>query len=396
MEHGLLMFIFLDTLHMDSNYIIKVFDKDSVFKRTVSWKNINGDIRFTSVINSWFSSMSLTIQNKRESVIKETVDTGGGNYYQTAEYWSNIGIEHGDIIKIVDPNKNIATKVDTGGGDFYVSVQDQPIYSWIVIEISHNILSNWESHNIEVIGIQSYLNYVLYTNWSSNSFTKNADPSDILKEIIDLVPYLSYTGSSIETYWSSLSIEFDNLSCMESVKQVIDTTGRLISYDADWVVYFYEEEASPTPDHKFALGREIVEVNDSLKSHELYNSIILHHKNAWAWHDHLYEDLTSQSTYWVREKYIEKLSIENEDTADIFASAYFSRYAYPIQELSVSISNKYDISSVKVGDTVKINWYYNATKVYYIYKLDFTPSIIRLQLNEKQSLEKTLLSLRNS
>ena len=76
-----------------------------------------------------------------------------------------------------------------------------------------------------------------------------------------------------------MSLEFDNISCMEAVKEVQDATGWLVSYGADGVVYFFEEETSPTIDHKFALGREIIEINDTEKSHELCNRVILHHKS---------------------------------------------------------------------------------------------------------------------
>ena len=56
--------------------------------------------------------MSLKIQNRSESITKTTVDTGGGDYYQTVGYESNIGIDHGDIVRVVDPNQNIKTRVD--------------------------------------------------------------------------------------------------------------------------------------------------------------------------------------------------------------------------------------------------------------------------------------------
>jgi len=380
---------------MDSNYIIKVFDKDDVFKRTLSRKEVNGDIRFSSVLWSWFSDLSLRVQNKGETTLKETTDTGGGDYYQTVSYSSGLGIAHWDIVRVVDPNQNIIERIDTGGGNFYKQVTDKPIYSGVVIEITHSILSSGEYHDIDIMGIQSTLKDTLYTNWSSKSFTKTADPAVILKEILDLVGYLSYTWTSIETYWSNVSIEFDNVSCMEAVKSVVESVGRLVSYDADGVVYFYEEEETPAIDHRMSFLSEIIEVKDTTKSFDMVNRLVLHYKNWWPWHDTPFNDLTSQWLYGVKERYIEKLNIENSETASIFAAAYLAKYWYPVQELSVVVSDKFDVGIIKVGDTIKINWYYNANKTYYVYRIDFTPWKVLLQLNSQQSIEKTLKSLQS-
>ena len=83
---------------MDKNYIIKVFDKDENFKKTLSRNDVNGDVRFSSVLNSGFSSMSLKVQNKKET---QSVTDGIISYTET------LGIDHGDIIKVVDPNQNV-------------------------------------------------------------------------------------------------------------------------------------------------------------------------------------------------------------------------------------------------------------------------------------------------
>lgn len=86
---------------MDSNYIIKVYDKDDTFKRTLSRKDINGDIRYSSVLNSGFSTLPLRIQNKREKV--ERVG-------DSVVVSSTLGIDHGDIIKVIDPNQNVVSE----------------------------------------------------------------------------------------------------------------------------------------------------------------------------------------------------------------------------------------------------------------------------------------------
>lgn len=65
---------------------------------------------------------------------------------------------------MVDPNQNIIERIDTGGGNFYKQVTDKPIYSGVVIEITHSILSSGEYHDIDIMGIQSTLKDTLYTN----------------------------------------------------------------------------------------------------------------------------------------------------------------------------------------------------------------------------------------
>jgi len=66
---------------------------------------------------------------------------------------------------------------------------------------------------------------------------------------------------------------------MEAVKSVVESVGRLVSYDADGVVYFYEEEETPAIDHRMSFLSEIIEVKDTTKSFDMVNRLVLHYKN---------------------------------------------------------------------------------------------------------------------
>lgn len=309
---------------------------------------------------------------------------------------STLWIDHGDIIKVIDPNQNVVTTVDTWWWTYYKTVTDTPIYTGQVIEINHNIAPDQEYHDVDVIGIQTLLNQTLYEHWSSYTFTRKADPAVILKEVIDLVWYLDYTIDSIETYGSDVSLDFEYTTCMDAVKEIISVTGWIVKYDADGTVYFTEKIVSPTINHKLDFTGEVIAVYDDTKSFEIVNKLELHRDWWGGTHYDTYKDLTSQWVYWIREKYIHRWEIANQDTADDFGNAYIERYANPLQQLKVVVNNKYDIASVKVGDTVKIYWYYNASSTYYIYKLDFTPDNLNLYLNEQRSIETTLYKLTNN
>ena len=387
------MFMSDDTQHMD-NYIIKVFDKDLVFKRSIRWTDIEGDISYSSLINSGFSNLKLRLHNRGEvENITEVIEWA--NYYNTLSYSSGIWIEHWDIIKVFDPKQNVVSTVDLWWGDYYKTVSDTAIYMGQVIEISSIIEWNTEYFLIDSIGIQKTAKDVLYESWSSFTFTTNADPAVLLKEIIDLVPYLSYTGSSIETFWSSIQLNIDHFDCLKAIKEIQKVTWWALRYDADGVVYFYEMVSSPTVDHAFTFGKTIISIEDKNESYELYNKLILKHGHSGGWtaHTDIIEDTTSQTTYGVREKYEEQPDIKDETTALAYWDAFLAEYAYPKQEVIITINNTYELSTIKPWHAVKVYWYWNTNSVYYVYQVDFTPDSVVLHLNKQSTIENTLNSL---
>lgn len=126
------MFISHDCQRMD-NFVIKVFDKDDTFKRTLSWKDINGDIKYRSVLNNWFSDMKLKIQNKLE----EQTETST-YYYDTFLFdWTDDYIVSDSTVSATAYNGTVSGGVTIVGDAIGFNwVDGYLIYAWWIIDIS--------------------------------------------------------------------------------------------------------------------------------------------------------------------------------------------------------------------------------------------------------------------
>lgn len=118
------------------NYILKVYDKDMVFKRTLPRKEVDGDIRFTSALNSGFGALPLAVVGR-----DETQDTDGTRI-------DNLGLTYGDVIKVIDPEKNVVQEF-IYRGEYYTfdGVNDHVIsnatHSANLTTTTHVIVSLW-------------------------------------------------------------------------------------------------------------------------------------------------------------------------------------------------------------------------------------------------------------
>lgn len=88
-----------------------------------------------------------------------------------------------------------------------------------------------EYHLVKCYGLQTIMNSTLYEYTALTEFTRTADPSVILKEILDLFPaHFSYTGATIPLYGATVSMDFANESCTSAVKKILEVTGWTIRY----------------------------------------------------------------------------------------------------------------------------------------------------------------------
>lgn len=173
-----------------------------------------------------------------------------------------------------------------------------PIYAGIVSLIDRIIKPGAELHKLDVLGLQTIFNYKFYLYSGSTSFTRTADPAVMLKEIIDFYPdYFYYTGGSIPNFGTTLAIQFDNVTCMEAIKKILEATGRYIQRDATGLVTFFERDASPTATHVLDFRRDIVEITKKEDWTTVVNSVKVKRSGGTV----TASDAGSQATYGVLE-----------------------------------------------------------------------------------------------
>lgn len=272
----------------------------------------------------------------------------------------------------------------------YKTVEDVPIYAGILSQVDRVIKPGQEVHKLDILGLQTILNYKLYLYSGSTSFTRTADPAVMIKEILDFYPdYFYYDGSSIPNYGTTLSIQFDNVRCFDAIKTILDTTGRSIQRDADGLVTFFNQSASPTADHVLDFRKDIVEITKKEDRTEVVNSVKVKRASGTV----TASDAASQALYGVLEAYVDASKLNNSTTANAFASAYIVKYKNPKAKIAIEVNSNYDIGSIKPGNAIKLQGDPTSIGTRYIDKLEFTPSSLKIWLDDLDSLEKSLASL---
>lgn len=309
----------------------KVYWLDWAYKFTINEKTIKSDINFTANENSWQWQLRLLMDLNFEN--NQIINT--------------------DIIKIYK--------------------ETILIYTWIVQDVFRKINNNFEEIELPLLWLWTISTYILYQDTWNYSFNKNQDPSQTIKDIIDYINtvytagWLSY-DTSIETYWTSVSIDFENDTCFKALKKCIEATDFKLFIDKDWKVYFKSKPVNVI--HKITVWKDIEQINLEEDSEKLVNKLILKRK-SWTTN---YENTTSQTNYWLKEKYLSKSDLADIWSANEFWNNYITENKDPKQKTKIILNKNYDLESIKILDTIKVlNFNYlidNLQVVKYSYSVD--------------------------
>lgn len=290
----------------------KVYDISWAYKFTINIDTIKNLIKFTGNINSWQWQCTLRLDYK----------------------FDNTQIVNTDVIKIFK--------------------SDVLIYTWIVQDIFRNITNSYEEIELPLLWLGTLGTYILYRDGWSGEFNKTQDPADTIKEIIDYINatytgvWLNYDITSIEDYWSSVSLDFDYDNCFEALQKCIEITDFWFFIDKDWKVYFQSKPSTAT--HTLTVWKDIESITYEEDSENLVNKLRLVYSDG----NKTYEDVTSQTTYWLREINLNESDIVWVTSADIFWANYINTNKDPIQQVRITVNKNFDIESIKVLDTIRV------------------------------------------
>lgn len=308
---------------MAEKLVVKVLDKDREFKTTIPRSLISWGVSFSSVINSGFGSLTLTIM----------------------EWYNYAGIIHWDIIVIIDWSKNIVSEV------WGAIVQDEYyLYQWVVDSIERAAELSKTYVKVWCTWLQSLMSQTIYTYSGNKAFTRTASPDAIVKEILDLFSdHFSYTTGTIPAYGSNISVEFDYTDCLEAIKTVQEISGRIFTIDGDGVCTF--KAAGTDPDHMLVFQKDITSIVTYEDGSEIVNSYVVEYDGGFT---SAIEDATSISTYGKREKQVGDSSLKNSATATAYGNALLAKTKDPKYNTEIEVNNSYDLESLKPGQVVTV------------------------------------------
>ena len=280
-------------------YNIKVYDSDLDYKYTINPLDLRSKISFT-----------------------ENELSGQGQCVLSLDYdFDDTRIEATDVIRVY---KNLDL-----------------LYSGVVGNIERNINNKGSELKIPLLGLASVFSLVMYPNTNENQ-----DPAQTIKDIVDTVStvydYFSYDSDSIKDFGSNVSIDFENQTCLEAIKSTAETTDYTFFIDSSGKVYFKGKTDSETVKHTVAKDIDEIQVREN--NEDLVNKLVLEYKSATKTYD-------QSGTDKERTKYLRKTDIENEASADIFATSFFEQNNRTQLETVVSLVG---VDKPKVGDKLTV------------------------------------------
>lgn len=290
-------------------YNIKVYEKDSTtLKETIQINKLESISNFSSQVNWGFWSLRIWL----------------------AYSITDTSISIWDIIKV-------QYKADI-------------IYTWAVLTINKIYWKEKEIIELNLIWYSSILTTLL----TSSTYSDTA--ANIVKDLIDEfnVEYwnnlLSYDTSSIPATTWTLDFDFSKyVSYLKAIEEVAETAGLFFFIDLDWKVYL--DEKANFSSHTLTVKNDVDEIKIDEDSKELINSLTL----KYNWWTKTYSDSTSQTTYWKREKYLDKSSeLSNVTTADEFWANYIAQHKDDTKKVSLIVNNEYNFFDIKGGDLIKV------------------------------------------
>lgn len=302
-------------------YILKLYNKDWTYIKTISENKIISDISFNLQKDWWQSDISILLNIP----------------------YDNQDIEKTNFIKIYLYNSDFQNW--------------KLIYTWIIEEINRNYKETENSIELIVRWLWSLLTRIYY-KWTDYKFTKTDTASNILKDIINYFNSV-YSGNWLNTDWIvdttwNISIDYDYNTCFEAIQKVKEVYGSYWYIDETWTLYF-----NKTADQIYLTAQKDVE---DLTIQEDWSEIINRVIVDYNWWTTTQEDTTSQTNNGLFEKHYDKQDLWEQEAIDFANNVLSNNQVKRI--VSITINNKYIIENLRPWNKIKvrnINYLINST-----------------------------------
>lgn len=265
------------------------------------------------------------------------------------------------------------------------------MYTWMITKISWNITSWKETLTLNLLWLWSLLSFIYFKSWWNYVFNLNQEPATTLKAIIDYFntvyswSWLNYFSNCIN-YGSSVNNAFNYNKCFESISNITKITNYWWSIRSNGELYFKLKPTSAT--HILTVWKDI----DSLKVERDSEKIINRSMVFYNWWNTTQNDLTSQTSFWVKELKEDQTNLLDLASANIYANNSLSKNKDYKNKVSININNNYNIENIEIGDTISV---VNTTLQLInlqIRKINYSINYINVELDEFDTLAKEILT----
>ena len=217
-----------------SMFNIKIYDKDSNFKTTLSERSVSSDFSFSASVWSWVSTLKFDY------------------------YWDYV-FKHRDIVKIFRDWKLI--------------------YQWFVIWINRISDKSWNKLTITLSWMLWLLAFTPWPDWTYS------DVPWVLIRNIFLTASLLFNTDTIQNYYTSLSLQSSGNTCLEFLKEILKNTSDywlFVTVNNEVLFWPYERE------HILTYWKEVYWIEITEDSSEYYNKFRVN----YSWWNTIQENST--------------------------------------------------------------------------------------------------------
>ncbi len=308
---------------IEKQYIVKLYDQNMNFLKIVPAWIITRDIRIQETIDA--GQWELTLD------INLPIDT---EFFQNAMF-----------VKIYVNNSQW--------------MQDLLIYTWQITQVQRQFSNDQENIRIVCLSLRALMSNVILRNPSGDpKFSKTWDPANIMKFIVDyfssIYPWLiSYTPTSIETYWTTITIEFDKISCQKAMKNLVNWLNFHLFIGADGVVNYKPKPQTAT--HLLTYWKDIIQLTIPENTENIQNVVQVSYLiDNVEYFTSIATDQPSVDEYMHKETILSRSDLKDETSADLYRDEYLNKNKDAKKDITVVVNSLYDIEYLHPWQTVKI------------------------------------------
>lgn len=317
---------------LQRQYLAKVFDKDgSTFLKNFTTGR-NGKIKnvptFSARVNGGYGECVLDLNLPFDDFDEGT------------------SIEFMNIVKIYAVTIESKTQTET------------LIYTGFISEYEPYIDGTREEGvRVTLLGLVSLLTFSYYKSGASFTVTHSSDdPETIGREIIDHVnsiytaSYFSYDNDSTDAVGTAVSATFTDKKWFDALKM----TGEVAGTNWWWKIaedgkYWLKAKPSSAT-HTFTIGKDVDSITAPKNAENIVNDVDV----RWSSGTAADSDSTSQTNYLKRTKIVNESGLTDSSAGTQRAAKEVDDNKDPKIRATVVVNSKYDLESIKVGETCQI------------------------------------------
>lgn len=357
---------------VNKQFQVKIYASNgSTFLRTLKPSEIKNSPTFTSQINGGFGECVLQLSLPFDA------------------FGEGVSIDFMNIVKIY------AMDEDNKDGRL--------IYTGFISSYRPYIDGAKQGVDVTLLGLVSLLSFAYYKNGSSFTVSQSAkDPAFIVKAIIDHFNTI-YAGSllgydsgstTVDTVGTNVTYNFVDRKWNEALEDTFGLAGAgwWWAIDKQGQLYLKQKPASAT--HTFTIGKDIDHLEVEKSSEKVINMVQVRYTGG-ATYDA--SDATSITDFGRREEIVSDTNIQNVGTATQRANQEVNDNKVEKIKARMIINASYDLETIKVGDTCKIQNLIVGQSIFsnnmQIVTVDYAFNQVTIELEEMTRFAKELQTL---